>query len=221
MPLVPATVNIQIQAVCLQMVTHKTDFVSFVHPEKWEFSNVTAVTEVVMSKTANSANAFITIKAHGCQKDLSDVHSLSVLSVQGQVSLALEYIQKSSFCNGFALPKGESIKAFVPYVSGLYNDLSNDGQDNINLVFTVKYKIFGVPGACCSECNKLFKIQNVKRQRKERSISIKPKCNKWYLSKEEVVLQLKQERSNKINAEKREKYWTQIQEWVLQDGWQG
>ena len=165
-----------------------------------------------MSKTSNSANAFITIKAHGCQKDLSDVHSLSVLSVQGQVSLALEYIQKSSFCNGFALPKGESIKAFVPYVSGLYNDLSNDGQDNINLMFTVKCKIFGVPGACCSECNKLFEIQNVKRQRKERSISIKPKCNKRYLSKEEVVLQLKQERSNKINAETREKYWRQIQE---------
>ena len=191
------------------MVTHKTDFVSFVHPEKWEFNNVTAVTEVVMSKTANSANHFITIKAHGCQKDLSDVPGLSVLSVQGQVSLALEYTQKSSFCNGFTLPKEESIKAFVPNMSGLYNDLSNDGQDNINLAFTVKCKICGIPGACCSECNKLCKIQNVKRQRKERRIAIKPKCNKRYLSQEEVVLQLKQERSNKINAEKREKYWRQ------------
>ena len=160
-----------------------------------------------MSKTSNSANAFITIKAHGCQKDLSDVHSLSVLSVQGQVSLALEYIQKSSFCNGFVLPEGESIKAFVPHVSGLYNDLSNDGHNNNNLVFYAKCQIFGVPWACCSECNKLFLIQNVKRQRKERRIGINPKCNKWYLSKEEVVLQLKQERSNEINAAKREKYW--------------
>ena len=110
-----------------KMVTDKTDFISFVRPEKWEFNNVRAVTEVVVSKTANSANAFITIKAHRCQKDLSDVPGLSALSVQGQVSLALENIQKSSFCNGFALPEGESIKAFVPHVSGLYNDLSNDG----------------------------------------------------------------------------------------------
>ena len=104
---------------------------------------------MAVSKTANSANAFITIKAYGCQKDLSDSPDLSLLSVQGQVSLALEYIQKSSFCNGFALPEGESIQAFVPHVSGLYYDLSNDGQDNISLVFSSKCKTFAVPGACC------------------------------------------------------------------------
>ena len=125
---------------------------------------------MVVSKTANSANSFITIKAHGCQKDLSDIPGLSALYVQDQVSLALEYIQKSSVCNGFVLPEGESIKAFVPHVSGLYNDLSNDGHDNNNLVFFATCQILGVPGARCSECNKLFQIQNVKRQRKERRI---------------------------------------------------
>ena len=31
-----------------KMVTDKTDFVSFVRPEKWEFNNVRAVTEVVV-----------------------------------------------------------------------------------------------------------------------------------------------------------------------------
>jgi len=75
-----------------KMVTDQSNFVSFVRPEKWQFNNVRAVTEVFVSKTANSANAFITIKAHGCQKDLSDVPGISSLSVQGQVSLALEYI---------------------------------------------------------------------------------------------------------------------------------
>lgn len=188
-----------------KMMTDKTNFVSFVRPEKWEFNNVRAVTEVVVSKTANSDNAFITIKAHGCQKDLSDVPGLSSLSVQGQDSLALEYIQKSSFCDGLALPEGESIQAFVQHVLGLYNDLSNDGQDNINLVFSSKCKIFSVTGARFSECNKVFKMQNFKRQRKEKRIGINPKCTKRYLSKEEVVLQLKQERSNRINAERREK----------------
>jgi len=127
-----------------KIMTDKTNFVSFVRPEKWEFNNVREVTEVVVSKTANSDNAFITIKAHGCQKDLSDVHGLSSLPVQEQVSLALEYIEKSSFCNGFALPEGESIQGFVPHVSGLYNDLSNDDQENINLVFSSKCRIFGL-----------------------------------------------------------------------------
>ena len=53
-----------------KMIMDKTNFVSFVQTEKWEFNNVRVVTEVDVSKTANSANAFITIKAHGCQKDL-------------------------------------------------------------------------------------------------------------------------------------------------------
>lgn len=140
-------------------MTDKTNFVSFVRPEKWEFNNVRAVTEVVVSKTANSDNAFITIKAHGCQKDLSDVPGLSSLSVQGQVSLALDYIQKSSFCNGFALPDGESIQAFVPHVSGLYNDLSNDGQDNINLVFSSKCKFSVLPGLAAQSATKYLKCK--------------------------------------------------------------
>ena len=192
-----------------EMMSDKTNFVSFIHPEKWELNNVRAVTEVVVSKTANSANAFVTHKAHGCQRDLpvSDVAGLLQFSVQSQVSLALEYVQKSTVRNGFALLEGESIQAFVPLVSGLYNNVSNDGQDNIYLVFSSKCKIFAIPRACYSECNKVFKLQNVKRQHKVKCIGINPKCNKQYLSKEEVVLQLKQERSNRINAERREKYW--------------
>ena len=50
-----------------KMMTDKTNFVSFISPEKWEFNNIKAV--AVVSKATNSANAFITIKAHGCQKD--------------------------------------------------------------------------------------------------------------------------------------------------------
>ena len=146
-----------------KMMTNKTNFVSFVRPVKWEFNNIRAVTEVVVSKTANSDNAFITIKAHGCQKYLSDVHGLFSLSVQGQVSLALEYIENHLFAMGLPFPK---VKVFKPlcHVSGSYNDLSNDDQENINLVFSWKCRIFGVNGACCSECNKVFKMQNIKRQ---------------------------------------------------------
>ena len=127
----------------------------------------------------------------------------------------------SSFCNRFALPEGESIQAFVPHVSGLYNDLSNDDQENINLVFSWKCGIFGVNGARCSEWNEVFKMENIKRQRKEKCIRINPKCNKRYLLKEEVVLKLKQERNNRINAEEREVLEREIWKRVLQDGWWG
>lgn len=94
--------------------------------------------------------------------------------------LALDYVQKSSFCTGMSLSQGESIQ--VPHISGAYKNLANgDQQENV-------------------------KVQKFKQQRKEKRMGIHPKCNKRYLSKE-VTLQLKQERKARVNAEKRAKYW--------------
>lgn len=138
-----------------KMMTNKTNFASFVRPVKWEFNNVRVVTEVVVSKTANSD----TSKAHGCQKDLSDVHGLSSLSVQGQVSLAFEYIKKSSFCNGFApFPKP---KVFRPlsHVSGSYNGLSNDDQENINLSFLESVEFSALTGLAAQSATKYLKCK--------------------------------------------------------------
>lgn len=59
-----------------QMISEKTNFVSIVLPKKCEFNNVRAISKVVVSKTAITDTAFITIKAQGCQKYLSDVPRL-------------------------------------------------------------------------------------------------------------------------------------------------
>ena len=52
-------------------------------------------------------------------------------------------------------------------------------------------------------------------------MGISRNCNKRYLTKEDVVLQLNQERKQRLNAEKREKYWKEkfLEESVqLEDG---
>ncbi|XP_044179618.1 uncharacterized protein LOC122961098 [Acropora millepora] len=74
------------------------------------------------------------------------------------------------------------------------------------ITFSAKCKIFVVSGAFCSECNYLSKLHNRKTQRQEKRMGICRNCNKRYLTKGDVVLQLNRERKQRLNAEKREKY---------------
>ncbi len=188
------------------IVNDKSNRLCYVRPEKWEFNNVRATTEVVVTKSPNTPGVLIAIRAHGCQKSLDDVPGVESMSIKSRVHLAFNYIKNSSFCKGICLPPGESIQVFAPHVTGSFKDLSGDGPEAVK-AFSSKCKIFSPPGARCSECSKLLKLHNVKKQRKERRIGIHPKCNKRYLSKEEITLQLNQERKSRKNAEKRAKYW--------------
>ena len=122
---------------------------------------------------------------------------------------------------GISLPEGESIQALVPHVTGSFKDLGKENMPKTTITFSAKCKIFAVSGAPCSECNYLLKLHNRKTQRREKRMGISRNCNKRYLRKEDVVLQLNQERKQRLNAEKREKYWKEkfLQESVqLEDG---
>ncbi|KAK2555828.1 hypothetical protein P5673_022469, partial [Acropora cervicornis] len=133
----------------------------------------------------------------------------------------LDYVQNSSLCTGISLPEGESIQALVPHVRGSFKDLGNENMPKTTITFSAKCKIFAVSGASCSECNYLLKLHNRKTQRREKRMGISRNCNKRYLTKEDVVLQLNQERKQRLNAEKREKYWKEkfLEESVqLEDG---
>lgn len=94
----------------------------------------------------------------------------------------------------------------VPRVTGSFKDLRNENTLKTTITFSPKCKAFAVPGASCSECNYLLKLHNHKMQRREKLMGISRNCNKRYLTKEDVVLQLNQERKQRLNAEKREKY---------------
>ena len=204
-----------------KIIQDKPNCWSIVRVEKWELNSGRAATEVVVEQDLNEGSCFISVKAHGCQKDLSNIPQFTTLPINGRVSLALDYVQTFSLCKGISLPEGESIHALVPHVTGSFKDLGNENMPKTTITFSAKCKIFAVSGAPCSECNYLLKLHNRKTQRREKRMGISRNCNKRYLTKEDVVLQLNQERKQRLNAEKREKYWKEkfLQESVqLEDG---
>lgn len=204
-----------------KIIRDKPNCWSIVRVEKWELNSVRAATEIVVEQDLNEGSCFISVKVHGCQKDLSDIPQFTTLPINGRVSLALDYVQNSSLCTGISLPEGESIQALVPHVTGSFKDLGNENMPKTTITFSAKCKIFAVSRASCSECNYLLKLHNRKTQRREKRMGISRNYNKRYLTKEDVVLQLNQERKQRLNAEKREKYWKEkfLEESVqLEDG---
>lgn len=149
----------------------KPNCACFVRPEKWEFNNVRATTEMVVTKSAASpASIFIKVKAHGCEKDLSNIFCLVPLSSKKRVILALDFIDKSSFCTGISLSQGESIQVSVPHITGPFKDLVNEGQEYVK-TFSSKCKMFSAPGSLCAECTKLLRVNKYKEKRRKEKLA--------------------------------------------------
>ena len=127
------------------------------------------------------------VKAHGYQKDLSNIPQFTTTSVHGRVSLALEYVQNSLLCTGISVPEGESIQALVLQVTGSFKDVGNENMPKTTILFSARCKVFAVSGASRSECNYLLKLHNCKTQRREKRMGISRHCNKRYLTTEDVV----------------------------------
>ena len=164
-----------------KIIRDKPNCWSIVQVEKWELNSVRAATEIVVEQDLNEGSCFISVKAHGCQKDLSNIPQFTTLPINDRVSLALD--------------NGESIQALFPHVTGSFKDLGNENMSKTTITFSAKCKIFAVSGASCSECNYLLKLHNRKTQRQEKRMGISRNCNKRYHTKEDVVLQLNQERN--------------------------
>ena len=191
-----------------KVVRDKLRYWCIVRVEAWEVNNARASTEIVIDQDEKTGLSFVSVKAHGCQSDLSNIPGFAAMSLLGRVNLALDYVQKSSFCKGISLSDGDSIQdSLVPYVTGSFKDLSKEKQERSTVAFSSKCKIFSVQGLPCSECNHLLKLHNLKKMRREKRSGVHRNCNKRYMRKEDVVLQLNQQKKQRFNAERRETYW--------------
>ena len=59
-----------------KIIRDKPNCWSIVRVEKWELNSVRAAIEVVVEQDLNEGSCFISVKAHGCQKDLSNMYWL-------------------------------------------------------------------------------------------------------------------------------------------------
>ena len=160
---------------------------------------------IAVSQTDN--NTFITIRTHGCETEVPNV-VLGSMPPAKQIGPVFHHIDNSSFCGGFCLSEGESLLALADCVKGSYTDLSAESVEQQQVVyFSSSGKIFSSRGGRCPECKNLLRSHNLKRQRKEKHVSIHPHFNRRYLTREELNVLLQNERTAKLNSERRERYW--------------
>ena len=86
------------------------------------------------------------------ETDVSNV-VLSSLSLKQKDELAIEFVEKSTFCDGISLPDVENFQALVAHMKGNYRDRTDDKLPHNQTVvyFSTSCKIFSSTGGSCSE----------------------------------------------------------------------
>ena len=190
------------------MMQDKSNCISFVCLEKWEFQKRRVSMTVVISQTGDST--YITVRTHGCEIELPNA-VLGSLPLVKRVSAVLDHIKNSTLCGGFRLPEGENLVTLGnDHLEGCFRDLTEDSaQENpLLLHFSSRCKIFfSVHHGLCSECKNLLKAHTLKKQREEKRPTIHPLCNKRYLTKEEMKFALQNEKNATLNGQQKERYW--------------
>lgn len=179
--------------------------VSFVRPERWEFDNQRIYTEIVMELSMEQ-NVTYLIKSHGSELNLNHLNIERViqdLPFKTQAETIIKFAENSKMCLGYHLSGDGTIIALTPHRAGIFKSLSNNEILPQNGAFSSKCELFHYAGAQCSKCCKLGKADKKRKERKETRKSISSHCNKRYLTKEEIQLQLKEEK--KLNKKYHEK----------------
>lgn len=176
---------------------------SFVKVESWNFRDERGLLEVVCEKL--DGNISWSIISHGCKNTRLPMYN-GVSGICQQAELILEYVEKSSLCPGFAMETMEP-PFTIPILYGPFK--TSPSSCSTNKGFSLSCNIFSSPGKRCANCSLAAIRLN---QKKERRLNVArdvahPNCNKRYLSKDQVVKQLKAEQYRRRLAENREKYW--------------
>ena len=188
-------------------IVDRQNRVSFVRPETWEFDNQRIYTEIVIELSMEQRVTYL-IKSHGCELNLNHLNIEKVmqdLPIKTQAEAIIKYAENLKMCSGYRLSGDSAIIAMVPHRAGIFRSLSNEILTE-NGAFSSKCQLFHYAGGRCPKCCMLGKIDKKRKQRKEEQQSIHRHCNKRFLTKEEIQLQLKEEKKlKKKNLEEKGK----------------
>ena len=184
------------------------DQVSFIRHENWEFSGQWGITELLV-KQGNPDNpdlVSLVVRAHGNSVDLNNEFGFTKLlgerTIENQILYALNYVDQSSLCFGFE-DDANCVPSMLTHVAGVLR-LANVESKRL---FAHNCLVVSDPSQICNNCSRLRVQYGKRKRRKESQMEIHPKCNKRYMTKEELEMQLKSEQKARRNAEKREEYW--------------
>ena len=180
----------------------------FARKERKEF-NTQRLTLELSVELPPSSDAIYHIRSHGCVTNLGSVLQINgstARSFPEQISRILQFLDSAPICLGFVL-EGETVTTLSPYTTGQLRDLSDSAKDPETRVFSTSCQVICSSGEQCPNCCRLRAVNNQRQKRNSSKQFIAPTCNKRYLSREELVDQLRQEKLSSSNAEMREMYW--------------
>jgi len=172
--------------------------ISLVHPESWEFENQRIYTEISIELNGEKQLVCF-IKSHGSQVNLGDLKFqklLEDLPLEIQVETLLEFVERSTLCLGCSFPGDSGILCLplLPHKVGMLKSLNDPEISQQNQAFSSACEVIALSSNQCPICQSLKKSYARRKERKEKRTSINKYCNKRYLTKEEIHLQLQEEK---------------------------
>ena len=151
------------------------------------------IVDMLLAEEAGTLSKF-KIRSHGFQTDLESILGTEVgvggLNLKDQVKQVIQYLEKSLICGGIPIEDDELIIASNAHLTGEFVELSDPANKRETRAFS---KSTGT-GMECINCKALMKVNNQRRSRKEKRSPLDlpaSNCNKRFLSKEEIVEQMK------------------------------
>ena len=181
-------------------IVDRQNRVSFVRPEMWEFDNQRIYTEIVIELSVEQ-NVTYLIKSHGSELNLGNLNIEKVmqdLPIKAQAETIIKFAENLQMCSGYRLSGDDgAIMAMTPHRAGIFRSLSNNEILPENGAFSSKCQLFHYSGGRCFKCGDLGRADKQRKQRRQTWQSIKKHCNKRFLTNEEILLQLKEEKKSK------------------------
>lgn len=184
------------------------DQISLIRLENWELGDQRGITELLVrqSNHDNPDLVCLVVRAHGNSVDLNKEFGFKKLlgdkTIENQILYALNYVDQSTLCFGFE-DDANCVPSMLTHVAGVVR-LANVESKRL---FAHNCLVVSGPSQICINCSRLRAQYGKRKRRKESQMAIHPKCNKRYMTKEELEMQLKCEQKVRRNAEKREEYW--------------
>ena len=167
----------------------------FSRKERKEF-NAQHLTLELSVELPPSSDAIYSIRSHGCVTDLGSVLQINgstARSLPQQISSILQFLDSVPICLGFVI-EGEAVTTLSPHTTGQLRDLSYSAHEPETRVFSTSCQVVYSSGEQCANCGRLRAVSKQRQKRIASRQSIVPYCNKQYLSREELVDQLRQEK---------------------------
>lgn len=102
---------------------------------------------------------------------------------------------------------GEKVSTLLPHTIGTWSDLADPTEGIQTRVFSSTCLIVCNSGAPCQNCGRLKTVEGQRKARRDSRGAVYPASNKRFLTREELLDQLKKEQTRRRNAETREQYW--------------